>query len=97
MDLYEDRHFQDWVRSRNIRESTIKEYEKSLRPYCVFIGKTPTELIEEAEDEEDQRIRMKNRKIKKYFLDFHEHMKKRKLKYNSIRRSMTVLKNFYGE
>jgi site-specific recombinase XerD len=43
--------------SRNLRKSTIKEYARSLNQYCNFSNKNPTELIEEAEVEEDNGIR----------------------------------------
>jgi hypothetical protein len=42
--------------------------------YCNFIEKTPTELIDEAEKEEDLQIRMRNRSVKKYLLDFKDYM-----------------------
>ena len=41
-------------------------YAKTLNQYCNFTNKNPTELIEQAELDEDQQIRMKTQKIKKY-------------------------------
>lgn len=42
--------------------------------YCNFIEKTPTELIDETEKEEDLQIRMRNRSVKRYLLDFKDYM-----------------------
>jgi site-specific recombinase XerD len=97
MDIMGDQHFQDWVKSRNIRESTIIVYCRSIKDYCKFIGKNPTELITEAEDEEDQRLRLKDRKIKRYLLDYHQHLRDKDLSYYTVKRHITTVKNFYRE
>ncbi|MBZ2166973.1 tyrosine-type recombinase/integrase [Methanobacterium spitsbergense] len=97
MDIKSDRHFQDLIISRNLRKSSIKEYAKSLNQYCVFINKNPTELIEEAENQEDQQIRMKNRNIKRYILDYYKYLKDRNLRYNTIKKQLAVIKTFYHE
>jgi len=52
-----DPYFIDFVRSRDYREATIKVHRISLRDYCNLIGKTPTQIIDEAEKEEDDGIR----------------------------------------
>ena len=41
------------------------KYYNQLVLYCKFLNKTPTELINKAEKEENERIRMRNRSIKK--------------------------------
>lgn len=56
----------DFLEARDIKEYTKETCIKRLKQYCKLTGKTPSELIEEAEDEE--RIRMRNRKIKRYFM-----------------------------
>ncbi len=81
MDIENDYHFRDLAISRNLRKTTIKEYARSLNQYCNFINKNPTELIEEAEVEEDQGIRMKNRKIKRYILNFKQELIDKNLRY----------------
>ncbi len=48
--IKKDTHFIDFIDSRDLRESTIKHYAKRLTTFCNLIGKTPTELIEEAEE-----------------------------------------------
>lgn len=97
MVIESDRHFQDLIISRNLRKSSIKEYAKSLNQYCVFINKNPTELIEEAENQEDQQIRMKNRNVKRYILDYYKHLKDKNLRYNTIKKQLAIIKTFYHE
>ena len=97
MNIESDQHFQDLIISRNLRKSSIREYAKSLNQYCIFINKNPTELIEEAENQEDQQIRMKNRNIKRYLLDYYKYLKDRDLRYNTIKKQLAVIKTFYHE
>ena len=52
MDILNDPHFQDFIVSRDLRESSVKKYARSIDQYCNFINKNPTELIKEAEVEE---------------------------------------------
>ena len=74
MNIHDDRHVKDFYRSRNLKEGTQDLYDSILKQYSLFTGKNPTELIEEAEEEEEKRIRMKNRKVKKYLLEFTEYL-----------------------
>ena len=57
-----------------MRKSTKEQYISRIFKYCICFDKTPSELIEEAEDEEEKKIRMKNRHIKKYLNDFLHHL-----------------------
>ena len=59
-DIENDKFIKDFFQARDLRTSTKEVYLKKLFKYCTFVGKTPTELINEAEKEEDHRIRMKN-------------------------------------
>ena len=42
--------------NRELQPGTQARYLCQIRLYCNFIAKTPTEFIQEAEDEEDQKI-----------------------------------------
>ncbi len=74
MDLENDHLVKSFIQNRNLRKGTIALYLQNIRNYSNFLGKTPTEWINEAEYEEDQRIRMRNRKIKQYLLDFKDYL-----------------------
>ena len=96
-EIKKDQHIQDFLKTRSIRESTAKEYIKRIGIFCKFIGKTPTELIEEAENEEDRNIRMKRRKIKKYLTDFLIYLRDNNKSENYISTMMTTIQSFYRE
>ena len=51
---------------RNLRPSTKRNYRIHLETYQKVTGLTLTELIEEAESDEDLGVRPRNRKIKKH-------------------------------
>ena len=81
--------------SRNIRNSTKRHYILRLKKYCNFIGKTPTKMIEEAEEEEEDRLRMRKRKIRSYLLSWPDEMEKEGYSQNSISSNVTSVKTFY--
>jgi hypothetical protein len=66
MDIINDLHFQDFIISRDLRESSVKEYARTLDQYCSFLNKNPTELIEEAEVEEENQVCNEKSDIKFY-------------------------------
>ena len=95
--IREDHHVKEFLNSRQIRQSTKRQYILRITSYCKFTGKTPTQLIEEAEAEEDNHIRMKNRKIKKYFIGYVNYLIEQKKSPNFIKSSMTTIRSFYNE
>ena len=59
----------DVVSDGIMKDSTRKKYQQAMQKYTDFTGMTPAELIEEAEEEEEN-VKRKNRNIKKYFISF---------------------------
>ena len=97
MDVKKDKHFKMFVRSRNIQKSTANLYSILLNNYCEYFNKTLTEFIEEAEDEEEQLIRMKHRKIKEYLLEYNEMLEKTNFSKNYRNRLNVCIRSFYRE
>lgn len=62
--------FQKFCRNRNIKSSTKKGYDSALRLYENFQGKSIEDLFDEARLEENERIPLKDRKIKKRLIEF---------------------------
>jgi integrase len=69
-----------------------------LKTYSDFIKLTPEEFINEADFEEDNNVKLRNRKIKGYLLDFKTYLKTDK-KYSpqNISKMMTIVRSFYRE
>lgn len=95
-DALKDKEVRAFFQSRRIKGRTERRYAQSLAAYARFCGKSPSQLIEEAENEEEERIRMKNRRIRSYFYDFHDYVRKDLGKsQNTIRNHFTVIRGFY--
>ena len=57
----------------NHSESTKKAYAYALKQYSNYFGTELHEFLKEAEDEENQGIKWKHRKIKSRLLEFRQH------------------------
>lgn len=94
-DIINDSVFKDFIRSRGIKEQTIRLYESRIRHYCNFTGKSPSELIEEAEEEQDAGIKRRRRKVKIYLLDFIDYQKEKGRGKTTIKSYIETIKGFY--
>lgn len=97
MNIEEDPYIQNLYQSRNLKPSTRKWYNLILRQYCKFLDKTPTELLNEAINEEEQGIRKINRKLKTYFIQYRQHLIEKGQSPLSIKNTMTIIRSFYNE
>lgn len=97
MQLYDDLLFKSFIQNRGLKESTIKKYHRHLVIYCEFLNKTPTEIIDEAERDEDKAIRMRNRSIKKYLLNFKSYLETKNYSKINISTIITTIRTFYKE
>lgn len=62
---------QRFFTEKGLAKSTKQHYQASVKAYLAVTGATSLDaLIQEAENEEEQRIRWKHRKIKQYLIDF---------------------------
>jgi len=95
VDIIDDEEIKDFLRSKPRRESTEIEHIKRLRNYCDFLGKSPTKLINEAEYDEEHRIRMKKRRIRKYFLEYSEYLRNKGRSQYTITNHFSSIKAFY--
>jgi integrase len=95
-DLREDELIKDWLSEIEAAPSTRRNYIQSMKFYTNFAGKTPEQLIEEAEEEVKSGILMRKRKIKRYLLEFREYLKEeRKVAPKTLHNHMVAVKSFY--
>lgn len=59
---------------RGLSDSTKKHYYASVNLYQRLTGKTLNELLQEAETEEKQKLRWKERKLRQYLIDFRKYL-----------------------
>ena len=94
-DIENDEEIKDYLRAKPRRKSTQMEHLIRLKVYCNFIDKTPSELIKEAEFDEENRIRMKKRHIRKYFLEYSEYLRNKGSSQYTISNHFSSIKSFY--
>lgn len=97
MNIENDTHFNLFIKSRNLTESSRKVYKWAINHYCDYLKLTPTEFIEEAENEEEERLRMKKRKIKIHLIDFLNFAEEMELSSTSRKHMQTLIRTFYRE
>ncbi|WP_405309884.1 hypothetical protein [Methanobrevibacter sp.] len=93
----EDEEFINFCKEKNLAPSTsTKKYKNHLKNYTNFNKMTLRELIDEADEEEENQIRMKRRKIRKRLIDFRTWMLiDRKFAGSTIKGNITSVKSFY--
>ena len=90
--------FQELCENRGLSESTIILYGLSLQKYSDFTNKTLEELIDEADLEEDEGIRLRKRKIKKYLIEFKTYLVEEEgYSQNYVKNLLAMVKSFYSE
>lgn len=65
---------QDFTTTRNLKPTTIESYTIFIKNYTKQQQKTMVELIEEAENEEEQGIRWKHRTLKKRLIQYRTYL-----------------------
>ncbi len=69
----------EFIKDRNLSPSSIRNYTSAVRIYEKLNNKTLTELIDEAEREEIEKIRWKDRKIKKRLINYRSYLYKNRV------------------
>lgn len=92
--MKESHYFTQFVNERNLSKATVKQYRATLRQYCEFQGLSLDELINEADSEEEQGIRMKKRTLKTRLVNFRCYIIESDSK-NTIINKMNQIKTFY--
>lgn len=67
-------YFKRFCRERNIKQSTRNGYESTIKHYVSFHGQSLDKLIDEAIGEEEKRIPLKNRKLKKRLVEYRNYL-----------------------
>ncbi|PAV07557.1 tyrosine-type recombinase/integrase [Methanosphaera cuniculi] len=85
----------EYFMERNLGKKTRKSKRGVLNKYSRFNKMTLQELLDEADIEEEQGIRMKKRKIKQRINNFKKYLIKNELSSTTINTQLTIIKSFY--
>ena len=85
---------EEFITTRGLAESTHRSFRTTLRHYCKFQGKSLQELLDEADEEEEKKIRWKNRTIKKRLINYMNYCKEN-MTLNTAKNYLKMVKIFY--
>jgi len=94
-DLRNDPIVIEWLDSFD-RKNTTEGYLQGLRQFTDFTGKTPEELITEAEEEIKSGLLMRRRSIKKYLISFKKYLHDRNAAEYTIKNRLGGVRSFYS-
>ncbi|MCO5382607.1 MAG: tyrosine-type recombinase/integrase [Methanosarcina barkeri] len=93
--LKQDFTVQQWLEIVNIRENTINSYLLGMQAYTEFTNKNPEQLLNEADKEQDDNIKVRNRAVNKYLYGFRNHLQQQGLAPLTIKNYINGAKSFY--
>ena len=94
MNMNNEDTINDFAKTRRLKKGTTEQYQIALNHYSKFQNKTLMELIEEADNEEEQSIRWKNRKIKQRLITYRNHLYENYVK-STADLKFALVKTFY--
>ena len=94
MDSEDEELIETWFLRRNISTGTQRSYQIAIRDFSELIGKTPSELINEAETEEDAGIRPRKRRVSIYLLRYKKLLEE-KVAPSTVNLYFSAIKSFY--
>ncbi|MEN6593155.1 MAG: site-specific integrase [Methanobacterium sp.] len=90
----EDPKLQRYYRKRHLSQSSKTSYTYAFRYYYRSTGLTPSEAIDQADDDEEAGIRLKRRRIVQHLEDY-EDLLETKLGESTLKTYIIMVKSFY--
>lgn len=94
--MYTEKLFKKFCKERNIRESTKKGYQSAIQHYLHVQKQSLEYLIEEALHEEEQKIALKDRKLKQRLIKFRNYLFDSKMSPNTLKTYLQKIKTVYN-
>lgn len=94
-ELKKDSYINEWFDAIDPADNTQKHYLSALQFYTEFTGKTPEELISEAEAEIKAGVSSRVRKIKRYLTGFRKSLQDNELAEKTVQGYVSAVKSFY--
>ena len=96
MKIQSDEYYlKEYVETRGLKPRTYTTMKYALNHYTQFQKATLHELISEADQEEEQGIRWKNRRLKRRLIAYRNHLKN-EMSINSAKAYFSKVKGFYN-
>lgn len=88
-------YLQQFCDERNLSPSSRKQYKSTWNNYCQFHNMTVEQLIQEADHEEEEGIRLKRRTLKTRLVDYRTYLIEEKSSKNTLLNKMNQIKALY--
>ncbi len=85
----------EWFANIEAAQTTRRNFLQGMKFYTEFVKKSPTELLDEAEEEIENGILMRKRRIKGYLLGFRDWLKGEGYAPKTVYSHMVAAKSFY--
>lgn len=95
-DIRDDPLLQKLFTERNIRHSTRRGYITTLTSYTAFHQLSLQALLQEAENDENKGIPLKNRKIKQRISKYRIYLNNEGIAANTIKNYISKVRTFYN-
>lgn len=87
-------HVLEYINTRGLSKNTEKSLNVIIENYTNFQGKSMQELLDEAESDEENRVRWKNRTLRARLINYMNYTKSR-MSATSAKHYVKVIKSFY--
>ena len=94
--MYNEKLFEKFCKERHIKESTRKGYQSAIQHYLKVQKHSLEYLIDEALKEEEMKIPLKDRKLKKRLLDYRNFLFDSKMSPNTLKTYLQKVKTVYN-
>ena len=94
MEIRNNSLFKQFAEERKLSDKSKRTYELSLTDYCRFHNMNLTELLEEADREEEDGIRLKRRTLKSRLVEYRTHLVSN-YKKNTVKTRFNQVRAFY--
>lgn len=96
LEIQEDPVFANYLEEKLLKPATIENYSYHMLRYCNSTGMTPTQLMEEAEYEEEERIPLRKTKLKEHLKNFELFLTVKDYSKKHQESAMGSIRNFYS-
>lgn len=93
--MIDENIYQEWFTKRDLSTGTRRGYRIVAEDYKLFTGKNLSELVDEAEQEEEQGLRFRKRSINKYIIGFKAHLEEKNYAPTTLNTKMKGIFSFY--
>lgn len=94
-DIKEDPRFADYLEEKSLRERTIENYSYHMLKYCNVTGMTPSELLDEAFEEAENRTPLWKSKLKEHLKDLADFLAEKDYTKQHQESVIGAVRNFY--